>query len=119
MEGPSILSEHRTVVLPDYQGTGIGSVMSDAVAHELELLGYAFTSLTIHPFFGSYRDKSPFWRPCPTNHGKDKQGRPCYSHFWVGDTGPDGSRIAAITALLQRRLSRISTARNNSAEADI
>ena len=29
--------EHRTVVLPDYQGTGLGSAMSDAVAHDLEL----------------------------------------------------------------------------------
>lgn len=82
--------EHRTVVLPDYQGTGVGSAMSDAVARDLEQRGFIFTSQTIHPFFGSYRERSAFWKPCATNRDHDSRGRPKYAHFWVGATSPAG-----------------------------
>jgi len=93
--------EHRTVVIPDYQGTGIGSVMSDAVARDMELSGYLYVSLTIHPFFGSYRDRSPFWRPCPNNRGLDKHMRPKYHHFWVGGEAADLPRVERLYEISQ------------------
>lgn len=100
----SLFREHRTVVLPDYQGTGIGSAMSDAVARDLELGNYLFTSQTVHPFFGSYRDRSPFWRPCPSNRKLDQSKRAKYSHFWVGATGPKGAESARARRDLERRV---------------
>jgi ABC-type lipoprotein export system ATPase subunit len=49
--------EHRTVVLPDFQGLGVGPRISDAVAmlHCDERKRYF--SRTAHPRFGAYRDK--------------------------------------------------------------
>lgn len=96
--------EHRTVVLPDYQGTGVGSAMSDAVARDLELRGNIFTSQTIHPFFGSYRERSPFWRPCASNREYDNKGRPKFSHFWVGATLPDGAEDSKLCGDLDKRV---------------
>jgi len=97
--------EHRTVVLPDFQGCSLGSAMSDAVAREHELQGHIFVSKTVHPHFGSYRDRSPFWRPCPNNHVADKDGRPFYHHFWVGALNPDGTTDPVRARELQARIS--------------
>lgn len=87
-----LVREHRTVVLPDFQGCSLGSAMSDAVAREHELQGYLFCSKTAHPHFGSYRDRSPFWRPSPGNGQVDKFGKRFFNHFWVGAARPDGTR---------------------------
>lgn len=97
--------EHRTVVLPDFQGCSLGSAMSDAVAREHELQGHIFVSKTIHPHFGSYRDRSPFWRPCPNNRLPDKDGRPFFHHFWVGASNPDGTTDPLRARELEARLS--------------
>lgn len=86
--------EHRTVVHPDFQGCSIGSALSDAVAREHELQGWVFQSKTAHPHFGSYRDRSSFWAPCPSNGRSDKDGTKSYSHFWIGAVNPDGSMDA-------------------------
>jgi GNAT superfamily N-acetyltransferase/ABC-type iron transport system FetAB ATPase subunit len=101
--------EHRTVVLPDYQGTGVGSAMSDAVARDLESRGFLFTSQTIHPFFGSYRERSPFWRPCASNRAYDQKGRPKYAHYWVGATSPKGVEDAKLCKELDMRVSKSKT----------
>merc|ERR1739844_766122 len=61
--------EHRTVTFPNYQGLGFASRACDAVA---EILGSmnrsACSSKTAHPRYGSYRDRSPIWKPNPSNH---------------------------------------------------
>lgn len=54
--------EHRTVVLPDFQGLGIGPRLSDAIAQIHVDQGKRYFSRTAHPRFGAYRDASPFWR---------------------------------------------------------
>jgi len=54
--------EHRTVVLPDYQGIGIGNKMSDAIASYYKSLGKRYTSVTSHPAFFHSRMKNPNWR---------------------------------------------------------
>lgn len=53
--------EHRTVVLPDYQGVGIGNAMSEAVAEHYTSQGYRYISLTSHPSMIWHRQRSALW----------------------------------------------------------
>ena len=53
--------EHRTVCLPDYQGVGIGNVMSDTVASCFKALGSRYLSLTSHPAMVLSRIGSKNW----------------------------------------------------------
>ena len=59
---------HRTVVLPEWQGFGIGSRLSDAVAEWHLRRGSDYFGQTVHPRFGGYRDASPLWEPTQANH---------------------------------------------------
>lgn len=53
--------EHRTVCLPDFQGVGIGNVMSEYVASLFRALGKPYTSTTSHPAMIRHRARSPLW----------------------------------------------------------
>lgn len=99
---------HRTVVLPEFQGLGIGTAFSDAIAQIYVDRGLRYFSKTAHPSFGEHREKSPLWRPTSTNKKSraasyiKKDGtvrampgyggtttardayRVCYSHEYVG-----------------------------------
>lgn len=78
--------EHRTVVLPPYQGMGLGSLVADSVAHLCDKIGYAFVSMTVHPHYAAYRERSPLWVSLPrtvTQAGKLHM----HSHAWVGARG--------------------------------
>ena len=59
--------EHRTVVLPDYQGMGIGTRFSEAVASIFLENGKRFFSKTAHIRMGQHRNNSPLWRPTSKN----------------------------------------------------
>jgi len=64
--------EHRTVILPDFQGLGLGVRLSEAVAKQFTVLGHRFFSKTAHPRFGEYREAHPEkWRP--TTHNKQNR----------------------------------------------
>jgi GNAT superfamily N-acetyltransferase len=93
--------ESRTVVLPDFQGLGIGVRVSDAVGEIFKSQGLRYFSKTAHPRMGSYRDQSPLWKPTTKNHMSRKDYIPerdtkeknyrmlhahrwCYSHEYVG-----------------------------------
>lgn len=52
---------HRTVVLPDYQGLGLGNRLSEAVGDILAGEGRKLISTTSHPAMIAYRCKSPKW----------------------------------------------------------
>jgi len=54
--------EHRTVVLPDYQGLGIGNRLSEFCASIWRGLGYGTFSTTSHPAMIRYRSRSPHWK---------------------------------------------------------
>jgi GNAT superfamily N-acetyltransferase len=90
---------HRTVVLPQYQGFGIGTRFADRMAHWwVENKGARFFSRTAHPRFAAYRDASPLWRR--TSHDRERRklteckgdfmpfdsSRACASHEYVGAT---------------------------------
>lgn len=87
--------EHRTVVLPDFQGMGIGPMFSDSIARLFVQTGRRYFSRTSHPRLGEYRQASPLWRPTSSNlrrqttqksrtqisgHWKTDTSRICYSH---------------------------------------
>jgi len=94
--------EHRTVILPDYQGMGFGARLSDAVGEIFIAQGCRYFSKTAHPRLGEYRNHSPLWRPTSKNmkarpdyknNRKTKESghkwlhanRVCYSHEYVGN----------------------------------
>jgi ABC-type polar amino acid transport system ATPase subunit len=52
---------HRTVVLPDFQGIGLGNKLSEHVGDWLLNQGKRFTSVTSHPAMIHYRAKSKKW----------------------------------------------------------
>lgn len=94
--------EHRTVILPDFQGLGLGVRLSDFVARTMLSQGKRYFSKTAHPRMGGYREASPLWRPTSKNRkarkdyaassGKKESlyahlhaSRVCFSHEFVGD----------------------------------
>lgn len=91
---------HRTVVLPEFQGMGIGSALSDHIAEYLVKSGHRYFSKTSHPALGEHREKSNFWKPTSKNkkkrndysmnrktkedgHKMQHAHRICYSHEYV------------------------------------
>lgn len=88
---------HRTVVLPDYQGLGIGVRISDAIAEMYVSQGCRYFSKTVHPRMGEYRNNSPLWKPTSKNMKKRRdKGRThlggwaprdivSYSHEYIGN----------------------------------
>lgn len=72
--------EHRTVVLPDFQGVGIGMAFSSFCASLWKALGYHVTSTTSHPGFIASRSRSPHWRlrraPSRAHVSRERPGGP-------------------------------------------
>ena len=102
--------EHRVVVLPDYQGMGIGNKLSETIAQAYIEKGCRYFCKTSNPRMGVHRDNSKVWKPTQNNHKSredyfDKDGnirsnmkytmnekmlsyhahRTCYSHEYIGD----------------------------------
>ncbi len=93
---------HRTVVLPDFQGLGIGVRLSNAVAEHFVAQGARYFSKTAHPRMGAYREASPLWRATSKNkksrgdyaeyrgtkedgHKMNHVSRVCWSHEYIGE----------------------------------
>lgn len=94
--------EHRIVVLPDYQGLGLGTRISDAIAQNFIGSNHRYFSKTAHPRLGEYREHSIKWKATTKNKQRRqdyKQGnmksrfkntilhadRFCYSHEYIGE----------------------------------
>lgn len=90
---------HRTVVLPDYQGIGIGVRISDAMGAIITSQGGRYFSKTANPVMGEYRENSERWKATSKNRvirddyvpnkyraNKDAEmaDRDCYSHEYIG-----------------------------------
>lgn len=52
---------HRTVTLPDYQGFGLGNILSEFVGEWLHARGKQFRSVTSHPAMIGHRHRSNAW----------------------------------------------------------
>ena len=61
------MREHRLVVLPDFQGMGLGPRFSDAIAGLWASTGKKYYSKTSHPRLGEYRERSALWRSTSVN----------------------------------------------------
>ena len=94
-EKSKVRREHRVVVLPAFQGLGLGPALSNesaalwtATTHgdevKTERPHWRYTSTTSHPRFGSYRNASNDWAPT-TGNGKD--GRYCHEYVGLPATG--------------------------------
>jgi GNAT superfamily N-acetyltransferase len=94
--------EHRTVVLPEFQGLGMGVRISDAVGEIVLAEGGRYFSKTANPRMGAYRNASENWRPTSKNmksrpdYASDRQNkeknyknkhtnRICFSHEYIGE----------------------------------
>lgn len=53
---------HRTVVLPDYQGVGIGNALVEHIGDHVLSMGKRFTSVTSHPSMIHHRNRSNKWK---------------------------------------------------------
>lgn len=58
----NIKMEHRTVVLPDYQGLGIAGALADWQGQRLYEMGYRYRKVLAHPAMVRIAQKSPRWR---------------------------------------------------------
>ncbi|CAE8606357.1 unnamed protein product [Polarella glacialis] len=96
--------EHRLVVLPRFQGFGIGPRLSELVAAKLLATGCPFYAVTAHPRLGGYRDSiqgQKLWSPTSMNgkatsttlpgHKRDRakpevtgSPRVCWRHRFTG-----------------------------------
>ena len=62
--------ESRLVVLPDYQGLGLGTKISNFTAGIYKNEGYRYFTKTVHPAIGNHRNNSEYWK------GTSKNGKP-------------------------------------------
>lgn len=69
------VSEHRIVVLPDYQGMGIGNRFSEYLASLYISQGYRYFAKTANPRMGEHRNaRAEIWRPtCYNQRTKTKR----------------------------------------------
>lgn len=104
------VSEHRIVVLPDYQGMGIGNRFSEYLGELYVSQGYRYFCKTANPRMGEHRQRSNKWRATSSNLRPPRQDithiklkprpmgrhtseesiknymrRLCYSHEYIGD----------------------------------
>jgi GNAT superfamily N-acetyltransferase len=63
----SYWGESRLVVLPEFQGLGIGKALSESIGEEYISRGLRYFSKTSHPVLGEYRNNSAKWRGTSTN----------------------------------------------------
>jgi ABC-type ATPase involved in cell division/GNAT superfamily N-acetyltransferase len=60
---------HRLVVLPDYQGLGIGARFEEWLGEHLHARGFRYRNVTAHPALVAACLKSPRWRLTGSSHG--------------------------------------------------
>jgi len=90
--------DSRIVVLPDYQGLGIGTSVSNFIGGICKNIGYRYFTKTIHPALGEYRNSHlSLWKPTMYN-GKQRdkkredkkylnyQFRKSYCHEYIGES---------------------------------
>lgn len=86
---------HRTVVLPDFQGMGIGRIITDFMGGIYKARGYRYFTKTVNPRLGEYRQRSRKWiatakngrpiRPSESRLNKHQKLRASYCYEYVGD----------------------------------
>jgi len=96
--------ESRLVVMPEFQGFGVGPKLSELVGEILLRSGQRFFSVTHHPRLGGQRTCSALWRPTTMN-GKagtslngSKSERKAFRHQYMGAEGHGNDQLAAVAS---------------------
>lgn len=88
--------DSRIVVLPDYQGLGLGTSISNFIGGICKGINYRYFTKTIHPALGNYRNlNNQIWKPTVYNgKARDKKRedkkylnylfRKSYCHEYIG-----------------------------------
>lgn len=76
----NIMAGHRTVVLPDWQGIGIGWRLKDFCAQLLSEQGYRYRTVLSHPVLLAQHAKSPHWKLIPGQNAPSKSAKPKRFH---------------------------------------
>lgn len=71
-----IMVSHRTVVLPDWQGLGLGGRLTEFVGQMLHRDGYRYRATLAHPALIAYRARSPRWRMIQGRNMPSKSAKP-------------------------------------------
>jgi GNAT superfamily N-acetyltransferase len=100
--------EHRFVVLPDFQGVGIGSRLSEYLGSLFAATGRPYRGVTSHPAYIQHRRRSPLWRcirpPTMVSRGSDRVGlrktcsfnRLTASFQYIGPANPADARAFGV-----------------------
>lgn len=75
---------HRLVVLPDYQGLGIGSKISEFIGGVYKSIGYTLYCKTVNPRLGLYRSNSDKWSASSTNLKERSEKEVSKEHNMMG-----------------------------------
>lgn len=105
----------RTVVLPDFQGLGIGNQLSCYIASLYKKLGYSYYVRTSNPALVNARKNSNVWQEC-SNSGKDRRGqtmftesyksyRTAYSFKYIGEESKDSTDIITFSGVAYKNQS--------------
>jgi ABC-type lipoprotein export system ATPase subunit len=86
----------RTVVMPDFQGMGIGSKIAEFVSGILKNEGKRVFTKTVNPALGEYREKSKNWKATSkngkirndahTDNAGKRLSRASYCHEYIGES---------------------------------
>jgi len=98
----NIMQGHRLVVLPDYQGLGIGGRMDDWIGQYLYDKGYRYHNVIAHPAMIAYYSRSPRWTLLRA--GRQTQKKSCATI---------ASKSRSAVKSLRRRQFDFSTVRNS------
>ncbi len=60
----NVMRGHRSVVMPDYQGVGIGAIATKAIMRYYTEKGFIVKAITSHPAFIAARSRDPDFRLC-------------------------------------------------------
>lgn len=71
-----IMAGHRTVVLPDWQGIGLGVRIKDFCAQMIAEQGYRYRTTLAHPTLLAWHRKSPRWREVGAQNRPSKSRKP-------------------------------------------
>ncbi|GBD35255.1 Cytochrome c biogenesis ATP-binding export protein CcmA [bacterium HR36] len=95
--------EHRTVVLPDYQGLGIGNALSNWLGAWLKAQGQRFYSVTSHPAMIRSRVRSGQWKLLRFGHASPARwpsasvGRVTATFLYIGPAITESPHASAKT----------------------
>lgn len=106
---------HRTVVLPDFQGFGIGAQISQVMGVYLLTQGFRYFCKTSHPRLGEHRNRSVLWKATTqnmktrNNHDLHQRWRrkevASYSHEFIGADAALYERVMNLVSGADEQLS--------------